>query len=167
MKKKDDFTHLDSDGNVRMVNIVDKGITRRVATASCTISMRPETLQAILDDRIVKGNVFTVAKVAAISAAKRADELIPLCHPLPLSNVDVDLSLHDDPPSVSVRASTTWTGKTGVEVEALTAAAIACLTVYDMCKAVDREMIVEDIKLLEKSGGVSGDFQRADEEKSP
>ena len=126
--------------------------------------MKADTLALIREDRVAKGSVTEAARLAGIMAAKRTAELIPLCHPLPLSGVSVDLELRDDPPSVCVKAGATCAGRTGVEMEALTAAAVACLTVYDMCKAVDRAMIIDDIKLLEKSGGQSGDFRRSDTE---
>jgi len=148
----------------RMVDVTPKDETLRYAVASGRVLMRAETLALIRDDRMAKGSVIEAARLAGIMAAKRTSELIPLCHPLPLTNVSVDLDLHDSPPSISVRASATCTGKTGVEMEALTAAATACLTVYDMCKAVDRGMVIDDIKLMQKSGGASGDFRRSDEE---
>ena len=148
----------------RMVDVTPKGETVRHAVASGRVLMRAETLALVREDRVAKGSVIETARLAGIMAAKHTSELIPLCHPLPLTNVAVDLELHDSPPSISVRASATCTGKTGVEMEALTAAATACLTVYDMCKAVDREMIIDGIRLLEKSGGASGDFRRSEGE---
>ena len=148
----------------RMVDVTPKDETVRRAVASGRVLMRPETLALVREDRVAKGSVIETARLAGIMAAKRTSELIPLCHPLPLTNVSVDLDLHDNPPSIFVRAGATCTGKTGVEMEALTAAATACLTVYDMCKAVDRGMVIEDIKLMGKSGGASGDFRRSDGE---
>jgi cyclic pyranopterin phosphate synthase len=145
-----------------MVDVTAKPETVRCAVATGRVRMRPETLTLIREDAIAKGSVIETARIAGIMAAKRTAELIPLCHPLPLSNVAVDIDLRDDPPSLSIRASATYTGKTGVEMEALTAVAVACLTVYDMCKAVDREMVIEEVMLLEKSGGRSGDFRRTE-----
>jgi len=146
-----------------MVDVTAKPETVRHAVATGRVRMKAETLALIRDDAIAKGSVIETARVAGIMAAKRTAELIPLCHPLPLSDVAVEIDLQDDLPGLSIRASATCTGKTGVEMEALTAAAVACLTVYDMCKAVDREMVIEGIMLLEKSGGRSGDFRRAED----
>jgi cyclic pyranopterin phosphate synthase len=143
-----------------MVDVTAKGETVRRAVASGRVRMKPETLALIREDRIAKGSVVETARLAGIMAAKRTAELIPLCHPLPLTEVEVDLDLTDDLPGLTVRAAATCVGRTGVEMEALTAAAVACLTVYDMCKAVDREMVIEDVKLLEKSGGRSGEWNR-------
>jgi len=143
-----------------MVDVTAKGETVRRAVASGRVRMKPETLALIREDRIAKGSVVETARLAGIMAAKRTAELIPLCHPLPLTEVEVDLDLTDDLPGHTVRAAATCVGRTGVEMEALTAAAVACLTVYDMCKAVDREMVIEDVKLLEKSGGRSGEWNR-------
>jgi len=148
-----------------MVGVTAKPETVRHAVASGRVRMRPETLALVREDRVAKGSVVETARIAGIMAAKRTSELIPLCHPLPLSNVSVEIDLQDEPPSVSIRASATCTGRTGVEMEALTAAAVSCLTVYDMCNAVDREMVLEDINLLEKSGGQSGDFRRSEDDR--
>ncbi|MGQ9731768.1 MAG: cyclic pyranopterin monophosphate synthase MoaC [Candidatus Zipacnadales bacterium] len=158
------LTHADERGAV-MVDVTPKPKTQRHAVASGCVRMKPETLALIRDQRVAKGSVMEVARIAGIMAAKRTSELIPLCHPLTLTDIAVDLVLDDKLPGIRVKASTTCIGRTGVEMEALAAVAIACLTVYDMCKAVDREMIIEDIKLIEKSGGMSGDFRR--EEYSP
>jgi cyclic pyranopterin phosphate synthase len=147
----------------KMVDVTAKPETARRAVASGRVRMKAETLALIREGQTAKGSVVETARLAGIMAAKRTAELIPLCHPLPLSNVAVELELQDDLPGVAVRASATCTGKTGVEMEALTAAAVACLTIYDMCKAADREMVLEDIKLLEKSGGRSGHFRRAED----
>jgi len=155
------LTHTGPQG-ARMVDVTPKPETVRHAVASGRVLMKADTLALIREDRVAKGSVIEAARLAGIMAAKRTADLIPLCHPLPLSEVSVDLELCDDPPSVCVRAAATCAGRTGVEMEALTAAAVACLTVYDMCKAVDRAMIIDDIKLLEKSGGQSGDFRRPD-----
>jgi len=146
-----------------MVDVTGKPETVRRAVAAGRVRMKAETLALIREDAIAKGSVVEAARLAGIMAAKRTSELIPLCHPLPLSNVAVEIDLQDDLPGLSVRASATCTGKTGVEMEALVAAAVACLTVYDMCKAVDRGMVIEGIMLLEKSGGQSGEFRRAED----
>ncbi len=146
----------------KMVDVTAKPATKRRAVASGRVRMKPETLALIREDRVEKGGVVETARLAGIMAAKRTAELIPLCHPLPLSNVTVEIEPDDALPGVTVVASATCTAKTGVEMEALTAAAVACLTVYDMCKAVDREMTIEDLKLLAKSGGASGTFRRAE-----
>ncbi len=147
-----------------MVDVTPKPESARRAVAAGRVRMKRETLILVKEDRIAKGSVIEAARLAGIMAAKRTAELIPLCHPLPLTDVTVDCDHCDDPPSISVRAGASCVGKTGVEMEALTAAAVACLTIYDMCKAVDQEMIIEDIKLLEKSGGTTGDFRRRDRE---
>jgi cyclic pyranopterin phosphate synthase len=151
---------MDEDGNVRMVDIGEKKVTRRVAVASCRVAMKPETLQAIVDDRIRKGNVFTVAKVAAISAAKRTGELIPLCHSLAPEHVDVLFQPELQAGELEIRTAVTVTAKTGAEMEALQAAAQAALTIYDMCKAVDREMRITGLGLISKEGGKSGTWRR-------
>jgi cyclic pyranopterin phosphate synthase len=147
-----------------MVDVTAKPETVRRAIAAGRVRMKPETLALIREDRVAKGSVVEAARLAGVMAAKRTADLIPLCHPLPLSDVSVDLELCEDPPSVCVEAAATCVGRTGVEMEALTAAAVACLTVYDMCKAVDRAMVIDEVKLLEKSGGQSGDFRRSDTE---
>ena len=153
------LTHSGPRG-AKMVDVTGKPETVRRGVAAGRVRMKAETLALIREDAIAKGSVIETARIAGIMAAKRTAELIPLCHPLPLSNVTVEIDLQDDPPGLSVCASATSTGKTGVEMEALTAAAVACLTVYDMCKAVDRGMVIEEIMLLGKSGGQSGDFRR-------
>ncbi|MBM3473842.1 MAG: cyclic pyranopterin monophosphate synthase MoaC [Armatimonadetes bacterium] len=145
-----------------MVDVTAKPATVRRAVAAGRVRMKAETLALIREDAIAKGSVVETARIAGIMAAKRTSELIPLCHPLPLSDVAVEIDRQDDLPGLSIRASATCTGKTGVEMEALTAVAVACLTVYDMCKAVDREMVIEEIMLLEKSGGRAGDFRRSE-----
>jgi len=156
------LTHSGQRG-AKMVDVTGKPETVRRAVAAGRVRMKAETLALIREDAIAKGSVVEAARLAGIMAAKRTSELIPLCHPLPLSNVAVEIDLQDDLPGLSVRASATCTGKTGVEMEALVAAAVACLTVYDMCKAVDRGMVIEGIMLLEKSGGQSGEFRRAED----
>jgi len=157
---KKELTHLDADGNARMVDVGDKAHTVRQATARATVSMRPETLTLIKKGELKKGDVLTVAKIAGIQAAKKCSELIPLCHPLALSSVDITFDVDQDNSRVVISTMCRLTGQTGVEMEALTAAAVAALTIYDMCKAVDRNMTIGDIELVTKSGGESGDWQR-------
>ncbi len=152
------FTHLDPSGHARMVDVGAKPVTRRTATAAARVTMSPTTLQMILDGGHQKGDVLGVARVAGIMAAKRTHELIPLCHPLPLDSVAVELVCNDDDAAVDVQATCTTSGRTGVEMEALTAASVAALTVYDMCKAVDRAMQIGSVRLLHKAGGKSGTF---------
>jgi len=160
MSVKDSFSHMDGDGNVRMADIAKKKITRRVATASCRVEMKPQTLTAIVEDGIRKGNVFTVAKVAAISAAKRTGELIPLCHSLAPEHVDVHFTPEPQTGELKIQTTVTVTARTGAEMEALQAAAQAALTIYDMCKAVDRGMRITSLELISKEGGKSGTWKR-------
>ena len=158
---KKELSHLDSDGNARMVDVSDKEHTLRQATACAMVSMRPETLALITSGELKKGDVLTVAKIAGIQAAKKCSELIPLCHPLALSSVDVIFDVDRDNSQVVISTMCRLTGQTGVEMEALTAAAVSALTIYDMCKAVDRDMTIDKIELVTKSGGKSGDWQRS------
>ena len=153
------FTHLDAEGRARMVDISDKQETERVAVASARVMMRPQTLERIRSGDVAKGDVLAVARLAGIMAAKRTAELIPLCHPLALTSVKVDLECAPERSAVEITATCKLRGRTGVEMEALMAASIAALTVYDMCKAVDRGMVVTDLRLLRKSGGRSGDWE--------
>ncbi|MBT6094166.1 MAG: cyclic pyranopterin monophosphate synthase MoaC [Rhodospirillaceae bacterium] len=153
------FTHLDDDGNAVMVDVSDKDITERTATAKASVMMRPETLALIMQGDVKKGDVLSVAQLAGIMGAKKTPDLIPLCHPLNLSSVTVDLSCDADRNAVDITASCKLSGKTGVEMEALTAASVAALTVYDMCKAVDRGMRITEVRLVHKSGGKSGTFE--------
>ena len=153
------FTHLDDSGRARMVDVGEKAVTRRTATAAARVTMAPATLQMILDGGHQKGDVLGVARVAGIMAAKRTHELIPLCHPLPLDSVAVELTCQPGEQAVEIRATCATSGKTGVEMEALTAASVAALTVYDMCKSVDRAMRVDAVRLLHKAGGKSGTFR--------
>jgi cyclic pyranopterin phosphate synthase len=155
------LSHLDADGHARMVDVSDKDTTNREATAHGRIVMQAETLALIVEGRMPKGDVFAVARVAGIMAAKRTSELIPLCHPLPLTGIEVTLAPDEAGPAVDIEATVRTTAQTGVEMEALTAVSIAALTVYDMCKAVERGMRIEGIHLIAKSGGKSGDY-RAD-----
>jgi cyclic pyranopterin monophosphate synthase len=156
------LTHLGADGSANMVDVGEKAETVRTARASGAVRMRRETLQTILAGDAKKGDVIGAARIAGIMAAKRAHELIPLCHPLLLTKVAVDIEPDHALPGLRVTALARVTGRTGVEMEALTAAAVACLTVYDMAKAIDREMVIGEIRLLEKSGGRSGDFTSGD-----
>lgn len=143
-----------------MVDVGGKSVTARTATAEARVSMRPETLRLLLEDGLPKGDVFAVARIAGIQAAKRCADLIPLCHPLALSKVSVELRADEVASQVIIEATCKLDGKTGVEMEALTAASVAALTVYDMCKASDKGMVIERVQLLEKRGGKSGDWQR-------
>jgi cyclic pyranopterin phosphate synthase len=154
------LSHLDEQGRARMVDVSEKDITSRIAIARGTIHMRPETLALILEDKIEKGDVFAVARVAGIMAAKKTSELIPMCHPLNITSVEIDLTPNEKRARVDIEAAVRVNGKTGVEMEAMTAVSAAALTIYDMCKAVDREMTVNDIRLVKKSGGKSGTFIR-------
>ena len=150
------LTHFDASGQAHMVDVGSKAETARLARAGGRIRMQPETLALILSGDARKGDVLGVARLAGIQAAKRTGELIPLCHPLGLTRVAVDFSVDQAQSAIDCQATTETYGRTGVEMEALTAAAVALLTVYDMCKAVDRGMVVEEVRLLEKSGGKSG-----------
>lgn len=150
------LTHIDASGAANMVDVSEKAVTSRIAVASGTVTMRPETLELIKSGNSKKGDVIATARLAGIMAAKRTHELIPLCHPLMLSKVSVEIEPDDGLPGLRVTATTKVSGQTGVEMEALTACSVACLTVYDMAKAVDRGMIIGDIRLLEKAGGKSG-----------
>ncbi len=151
-----DLTHFDDSGNAHMVDVGGKDVTERVATARATIVMEPATLKLIRDKKAAKGDVLTVAQLAGIMAAKKTPDLIPLCHPLALSSVAVILTLDEARNAVDIEATCKLKGRTGVEMEALTAASVAALTVYDMCKAVDRGMVISEVRLLHKSGGKSG-----------
>jgi cyclic pyranopterin phosphate synthase len=152
------LTHIDVEGRARMVDVSEKDVTAREAIARGQIQMQPATLRLILVGEIAKGNVLTTAQVAGIMAAKRTHELIPMCHPLLLTGVDVDLHADEAASRIEITARVRTTGKTGVEMEALTAVSVAALTVYDMCKAVDRGMRIGEIRLARKSGGRSGDI---------
>ena len=154
------FTHLDETGAAHMVDVGDKAATRRRAVARSVVKMEPSTAAAIADGDVKKGDVLAVARVAGIQAAKRTADIIPLCHPLLLSKVSVDLSVGES--SVTIEAVVETTGPTGVEMEALHACTAAALTIYDMCKALDRAMVISEVLLVEKSGGRSGTFQRAE-----
>lgn len=152
------LTHLDEQGAARMVDVGEKAVTQRSASAEALVRMRPETMALIVDGKMPKGDVFAVARIAGIQAAKKTSDLIPLCHPLMLSSVKVEL-VAEAPDAVRITATCKLAGQTGVEMEALTAASVAALTLYDMCKAVDKGMVIEAVRLLEKTGGKSGDFK--------
>ena len=157
-----ELSHLDENGKAVMVDIGQKSATERVAVAIASVRMKPETLALIREDRIKKGDVFACARIAGIMAAKRTPELIPMCHPIPITSVAVDMAAVD-PDLVLITATVRTNYLTGVEMEALTAASVAALTIYDMCKSVDRGMTIENIQLVKKSGGKSGDFIREED----
>ena len=152
------FTHFDSQGKARMVDVSEKDATSRVAVARGAVTMAPETMKMITTRGVKKGDVLSVARLAGIMGAKRAPDLIPLCHPLALDSVEVDLAVAPERNAIEITATCKVKGRTGVEMEALTAVAVAALTVYDMCKAVDRGMTIADIRLVHKSGGKSGTY---------
>ena len=153
------FTHFDPEGKARMVDVSAKDETERVAVAKGSVLMQPETAALIREGGVQKGDVLSVARLAGIMGAKRTSELIPLCHPLPLTSVEVDLALDEARSAVDITATCRIMARTGVEMEALTAVSVAALTVYDMCKAADRGMRVTDVRLVSKSGGKSGTFE--------
>lgn len=156
----DELTHFDREGKAIMVDVSEKPLTVRQAVAGGKVQMKPETLQQILTQRTKKGDVFAVARLAGIMAAKQTSALIPLCHPLPLSAVEIDFDSDPERGEVTISAAAKVTGQTGIEMEALTAVAVAALTIYDMCKAIDRGMVIKEICLLKKTGGKSGVFTR-------
>ena len=160
MAEMPQFTHFDGAGNARMVNVSEKDETARVAVAAGTIAMSPVAYEMIRQGTVKKGDVLGVARIAGIMAAKQTDRLIPLCHPLAITGVDVGFSFDDASSAIGIEATVSITGRTGVEMEALTAVSVAALTIYDMCKAVDKAMVISGIRLLRKSGGRSGDFVR-------
>ncbi len=153
------LSHMDDEGRPRMVDVTGKADTARVAVARGTVRMQPETFQIIKQGRAAKGDVLTTAKLAGIMAAKKTPDLIPLCHPILIGNVDIEFNLDEANNTVEITATVQSTGKTGVEMEAMTATAVAALTIYDMCKAVDRGMKIEGIRLVRKSGGKSGTIE--------
>ncbi|UCH22127.1 MAG: cyclic pyranopterin monophosphate synthase MoaC [Deltaproteobacteria bacterium] len=152
------FTHIDQEGRVKMVDVTRKEVTLRIAVAQATVSMHPDTLQKIIDGSVKKGNVLETARIAGIMAAKKTDELIPMCHPLNITHIRIDFVPDENNHSVQIEAEVRLKGPTGVEMEALTAVTVAALTIYDMCKSYDRDMIVTDIQLVKKTGGKSGTF---------
>ena len=158
MAEGTELTHVGADGSAHMVDVGDKAVTKRIASAQAVVTTRPEVIALLVAGELPKGEALAVARVAGILAAKQTSSLIPLCHPLPISGIDVDFTASDD--RVRVVATVKTTGVTGVEMEALTAASIAALTVYDMIKAVDRGATITDVQVLSKSGGASGDWSR-------
>lgn len=154
------LTHIDEQGSARMVDVSEKSITTREAVATATVAMQPETLALIAARDAKKGDVLAVARIAGIQAAKKCSDLIPLCHPLPLNSAEVSFELDESANRVVVTAVCRVSAKTGVEMEAMTAASVAALTIYDMCKAVDRWMVIGDVRLEKKTGGKSGDWER-------
>lgn len=160
MKNMDDFTHFNEQGRAKMVDVGEKPVTHRSATAGARVLVSRETFDLIRTGGMKKGDVLTVAQVAGVMGAKRTPDLIPMCHPVAVNGIDLNLSLDEETPAVEIRATVKCDGKTGVEMEALTAAATAALTVYDMCKAVQKDIVITDLRLLEKSGGVHGDYHR-------
>ena len=155
---KKDLSHLDQSGRLSMVDVSPKDVTSRVAVARGRVTMSPQTLELLRGQKTPKGNVLEAARLAGIMAAKKTSDLIPLCHPLPLDHVKIDFQVTDDPPGIDIQAEARVSSKTGVEMEALTAVAVAGLTVYDMLKAVDKKMVISRIRLARKSGGRSGDL---------
>ena len=160
------FTHIDQNGHVKMVDVTGKDATLRTAIARATVYMKPETLQKIIHKRVKKGNVLETARIAGIMAAKKTADLIPMCHPLSLTHVQIDFEPDETNSRIRIEASVRTIDQTGVEMEALTAVSVAALTVYDMCKSYDREMTVSNIQLLEKSGGKSGSYKRISDQKN-
>ena len=155
-----EFTHIDKQGKVRMVDVTDKTATLRTAVAQGVVSMNPATFEMIHNQTVKKGNVLETARIAGVMAAKKTSELIPMCHPLNITHISVDFFPEKKASSIRIETTARLLGQTGVEMEALTAASVAALTIYDMCKSYDREMVISDIYLLEKSGGKSGTFTR-------
>lgn len=157
-----DFTHFNEQGRAKMVDVGEKPPTRRTATAAARVLVNRETFALICSGGIKKGDVLTVAQVAGVMGAKRTPELIPMCHPILMDGIDLSLCLSEERCSVEIEATVSCDGRTGVEMEALTAASTAALTVYDMCKSVQKDIVITDIRLLKKTGGVHGDFERED-----
>jgi cyclic pyranopterin phosphate synthase len=155
------LTHIDAEGSAAMVDVSDKDVTERTATATGSVAMQPETVALIRDGLVKKGDVLSVARLAGIMGAKRTSDLIPLCHPLNVNSIRVDLTVPDDRDAVDITATVRVSGKTGVEMEAMTAVVVAALTVYDMVKAVDRGVVIGDIRLVHKAGGNSGNWGAA------
>lgn len=153
-----EFTHFDEKGNAYMVDVSDKDVTKRTATAQGTISVSREVMDAVLGKKVKKGDVLTVAQTAGIMGTKRTSDLIPMCHPLSLTNAEVRFDIDEEACMITAYCTAVTEGKTGVEMEALTGVSTALLTIYDMCKAIDRRMVLSDIHLVEKTGGKSGDF---------
>lgn len=163
MEHQKDFTHFNEQGRAKMVDVGEKAPTRRIATAAARVLISEETLRLIQSGGMKKGDVLTVAQIAGILGAKRTPELIPMCHAVQINGIDLSLALNEVGCCVEITATAACDGKTGVEMEALTAVSIAALTVYDMCKAVQKDMVISDIRLLDKTGGIHGDFHRKDD----
>ncbi len=158
-----ELTHLNKEGRAHMVSVTNKSDTFRKAIARGTLQMLPETLKRVINGGMGKGDVLAVAQVAGIMGAKKTSDIIPMCHPLLITHADISFSHDFDKSELYIEASVALTGKTGIEMEALTSVSIAALTIYDMCKAIDRSMIIKDIRLMEKSGGKSGEYKRREE----
>ncbi len=160
MQNMEDFTHFNDQGRARMVDVGDKAPSHRTAVAGARVLVSPETFRLIQTGGMKKGDVLHVAQIAGVMGAKRTPDLIPMCHPIALTGINLELSLDEARCAVDIRATVSCDGRTGVEMEALTAASTAALTVYDMCKAVQKDMVITDVRLLSKTGGVHGDFER-------
>lgn len=163
MQNGADFTHFNDQGRAKMVNVGEKVPTERTATAAARVLVSRETFALIQSGGMKKGDVLTVAQIAGVMGAKRTPDLIPMCHPILINGVNLELSLNEARCAVDIRATVSCSGKTGVEMEALTAVSVAALTVYDMCKAVQKDMVITDVRLLKKTGGIHGDFERQEE----
>ena len=164
MQPNEDFTHFDDEGRARMDNVGAKDITKRTATAGARVLVSPETYALIESGGMKKGDVLTVAQIAGIMGSKHTSTLIPMCHPILIDGVNLSLSLNKEHSAVEIEATVSCTGRTGVEMEALTAASVAALTVYDMCKAVEKGMVITDVRLISKTGGIHGDYTREGEQ---
>lgn len=160
MQNMEDFTHFNEQGRAKMVDVGEKAPSHRTAVAGARVLVSPETFHLIQTGGMKKGDVLTVAQIAGVMGAKRTPDIIPMCHPIALTGINLELSLDEARCAVDIRATVSCDGKTGVEMEALTAASTAALTVYDMCKAVQKDMVITDVRLLSKTGGVHGDFER-------
>ena len=160
MQNMEDFTHFNEQGRAKMVDVGDKAPSHRTAVAGARVLVSPETFHLIQTGGMKKGDVLTVAQIAGVMGAKRTPDFIPMCHPIALTGINLELSLDEARCAVDIRATVSCDGRTGVEMEALTAASTAALTVYDMCKAVQKDMVITDVRLLSKTGGVHGDFER-------
>lgn len=158
----DDFTHFGKEGRARMVNVGEKPVSTRTAIAAGRVLVNRTTFELIRSGGMKKGDVLAVAQVAGVMGAKRTPDIIPMCHPILIDGIDLELSLNDELCSVEIKASVSCDGRTGVEMEALSAVSVAALTVYDMCKAVQKDMVISDIRLLSKTGGVHGDYRRSE-----
>ena len=158
-----DFTHFNDQGRARMVDVGEKSITRRTATAMARVFVNENTFSLIQSGGMKKGDVLTVAQIAGVMGAKRTPDIIPMCHPILMDGINLELSLDETRKSVEIRATVSCDGRTGVEMEALTAVSTAALTVYDMCKAVQKDMVITDVRLVSKTGGVHGDYMREEE----